>query len=380
MKIDSDDEVMQNAAHGRVFCYRHIVRKIEHGERLSTEDARLLFKCNDLDILAIMANIRRRQINGDRVFFNQNFHIEPSNVCMHRCKFCSFRRNHIQDEGAWVWSMEEIITYAREKYHPAITEVHITGSVHPDRDLFFYTDLIARLRAALPSQVSIKAFSATEIEMMCKKAGERIQDGLALLKEKGLDALPGGGAEIFDPKVRAQICPEKTDGDTWLAIHDTAHRLGLSSNATMLFGHIETIDHQIDHLDRIRNQQDKSGGFTAFVPLKFRSTHNEMSYLREVNMMQTFRLFAVSRLFLDNIPHIKAYWPMLGKEATQMALLFGVDDVDGTIQKSTKIYSMAGAEEQNPHFNRDELCSLIRSAGYLPVERDSFYRECENDA
>jgi aminodeoxyfutalosine synthase len=227
----------------------------------------------------------------------------------------------------------------------------------------------------VPPQVTIKAFSAIEIDDMCQMAGRSHQEGLELLQERGLNAIPGGGAEIFDPAVRTQICPDKADAQTWLSIHDTAHRMGIPSNATILFGHIETPEQQIDHLDQIRNQQDKSGGFTAFIPLKYRSAHNELSHLGEAHLMHTLRLFALSRLFLDNIPHIKAYWPMLGKEATQMALLFGADDLDGTIEQSTKIYSMAGAEEQNPGFTKKEVCTLIETAGYCPVERDSFYKE-----
>ena len=350
-----------------------IARKVECGARLSKEDAVRLLSCTDLGFLARLSDTKRRQINGTNVYFNQNFHIEPSNVCIHRCRFCSFRRNSVEEEGAWAWTIEEICRYARQKYHPAITEVHVTGSVHPQRDLVFYAELIKALRTTLPPQVTIKAFSAIEIDDMCRVAGKSHLEGLRLLKEGGLGAIPGGGAEIFDPTIRHQICPDKCDASTWLSIHDTAHRLGISSNATMLFGHIESTEHQIDHLDRIRNQQDISGGFTAFIPLKYRSANNELSHLKEVSLLQTLRLFAVSRLFLDNIPHIKAYWPMLGKEVTQMALLFGADDLDGTIQQSTKIYSMAGAEEQDPGFTKEELCDLIETTGYCAVERDSFY-------
>ena len=344
-------------------------------ERLSKDEAIRLLERTDLDVLSGLADAKRRQINGDKVYYNQNFHIEPSNVCLHRCAFCAYRRSNLKEEGAWAWSIEEVCRYAAQKYHQNISEVHITGSVHPDRDLFFYADLLEALRAILPAQVAIKAFSAVEIDFMCRLAGKSHQEGLTLLQEKGLQALPGGGAEIFDPTVRQQICPNKTDAPTWLSIHDTAHRLGITTNATMLFGHLETPEQQVDHLDLIRTQQDKSGGFTAFIPLKYRSAHNELSYLGEVDLLPTLRLFAVSRLFLDNIPHIKAYWPMLGKETAQMSLLFGVDDLDGTIEQSTKIYSMAGAEELNPNLSQGELCDMIRAAGYLPVERNSFYGE-----
>ena len=352
-----------------------ITKKIKQGERLSKEDAIRLLGCNDLNYLSQLSDYRRRLLNGDSVFFNQNFHIEPSNVCIHRCKFCSFRRNHKDESGAWEWSIEEVCRYAMQKYHPGVTEVHITGSVHPKRDLFFYANMIEALHDVLPAQVAIKAFSAIEIDYMCQLSNKSHKEGLSLLKESGLNAIPGGGAEIFDPTLRMQICPGKSSAQTWLSIHDTAHHLGIQSNATMLFGHMETPNQLVDHLDQIRNQQDKSGGFSAFIPLKYRSAHNELSHLGEVDMVHTLRLFAVSRLFLDNIRHIKAYWPMLGKEATQMALLFGADDLDGTIQQSTKIYSMAGVEQLNPNFTKEEMCSLIETACYRPVERHTFYSE-----
>ena len=349
-------------------------KTIDFSKRLNKREAVELLLHPDLAFLSQLADDRRRLLNGDLVFYNQNFHIEPSNVCVHRCKFCSFRRDTPQDEGAWTLTIEEMCNDAFEKYHPRITEVHITGGVHPHRNLFFYTRLIKALRKSLPNHVSIKAFSAIEIDDMCKMADVSVCEGLRILKKQGVDAIPGGGAEIFDPKLRAFICPDKADVQRWLSIHDEAHRLGISSNATMLFGHLETVEQQVNHLEHIRIQQDKSGGFSAFIPLKYKAKHNQLTHLGEADTLQTMRLFAVSRLFLDNIPHIKAYWPMLGKEATQLALLFGADDLDGTIQKSTKIYSMAGAEDQEPNMSIDELCLLVKAAGYRPVERDSFYR------
>ena len=344
-------------------------------ERITQEEALELLASTDFDVLAQRANLRRTQINQDKVFFNQNFHVEPSNICINQCKFCSFRRSALEEEGAWAWSIDQMCHYALEKYHSGITEVHITGSVHPDRDLYFYTDLVKAIRLILPPHVTIKAFSAVEIDAMCRMAGKSHHEGLKMLQENGLSSIPGGGAEIFDPSVRQEICPRKCDAHTWLSIHDAAHKLGITSNATMLFGHIETPQQQVNHLDIIRRQQDQSGGFTAFIPLKYRSAHNTLSHLGEKDLLYTLRLFAVSRLYLDNIPHIKAYWPMLGKEATQMALLFGADDIDGTIEQSTKIYSMAGAEDNNPVLSKEELCALIEAAGYRAVERDSFYRE-----
>ena len=352
-----------------------LLPKIRSGERLSCEDAVGLYGCVDEQALAVLADEKRRSKHGDKTFFTQNFHIEPSNVCIHRCAFCSFRRHSLQEDGAWAWSIEEMLQYAREKYRPGITEVHIVGSVHPERDLYFYASLLEALRRMLPPEVCIKAFSAVEIYDMCQMAGLSYAEGLTILKDKGLGMLPGGGAEIFDPVLRARICPDKIDGDSWLDIHRTAHRLGIPSNATMLFGHLETPEQAIDHLNRLRRLQDETQGFTAFIPLQYKSANNEMSAIGEVGLPRILRQFALARLFLDNIPHIKAYWPMLGAAATRLALTCGADDLDGTIEDSTQIYSMAGAEARHPGYTREALCRLIQQAGYRPVERNAFYRE-----
>ena len=349
-----------------------LLSKIRSGKRLSPEDALALYAWPDDKGIAAIADEKRRHLHGDQAFFTQNFHIEPSNICIHRCAFCAFRRHSAQDEGAWAWSIEQMLQYAKDKYRPGITEVHIVGSVHPERDIYFYASLLEALRKMLPQEVCIKAFSAVEIYDMCHMAGLSYAQGLSILKDKGLGMLPGGGAEIFDAALRARICPDKIDGDTWLDIHRTAHRLGLPSNATMLFGHLESPQQAIDHLHRLRQLQDETGGFTAFIPLQYKSANNAMAATGEVGLPQIGRQFAIARLFLDNIPHIKAYWPMLGAAATRLALACGADDLDGTIEDSTRIYSMAGAQEQRPSYTRQALCQLIQEAGYRPVERDAF--------
>ena len=253
-----------------------------------------------------------------------------------------------------------------------VTEVHIVGGVHPSHDLYYYGELIRKIRNYRPS-LHIKAFSAIELDYMISKAGLTIEEGLGLLKDYGLDSIPGGGAEIFNEELRKKICDEKTSPDIWLTIHETAHKLGIPSNATILYGHIETFADRINHMERLRALQDKTGGFNSFIPLKYKMANNSMSYLGEVSIVEDLRNYAVSRIFLDNIPHIKAYWPMIGKETAQISLSFGADDFDGTIDDTTRIYSMAGAEEKNPAMTTDEIRKLISEAGFEPVERDSLY-------
>ena len=253
-----------------------------------------------------------------------------------------------------------------------ITEIHIVGGVHPDRDVYFYADLIREIKKILPS-VQIKAFTAVEIDAMCRFASLDIREGLILLKEAGLVSLPGGGAEIFDETLRARICPDKTDSEGWLNIHRTAHQLGIPTNSTMLYGLLEDYSHRIDHLNRLRTLQDETGGFNAFIPLKFRHYNNRFSYVAEQTTIEDLKNYAVSRIFLDNIPHLKAYWPMIGKQVAQLSLAFGVDDLDGTIDDTTKIYSMAGSEEQSPAATTGQLVAMITGAGFVPVERDTLY-------
>ena len=348
-----------------------IAEKVASAERITSEEGLLLFREGSLPFLAVLADYTRQRINGKQVFFNRNIHLEPTNICENHCAFCSYRRKK-GEEGCWEFGIDELVKMAESHAFSGITEIHIVGGVHPDRDVHFYTDLLVAIKKILP-QVQIKAFTAVEIDAMCRFASIDIKTGLTLLKEAGLVSLPGGGAEIFDETLRAKICPDKTGSDGWLNIHRTAHQLGIPTNSTMLYGLLEDYSHRIDHLNRLRTLQDETGGFNAFIPLKFRHYNNRFSYVEETTTIEDLKNFAVSRIFLDNIPHLKAYWPMIGKKVAQLSLAFGVDDLDGTIDDTTKIYSMAGSEEQTPAASTVELADMIRGAGFIPVERDTLY-------
>jgi aminodeoxyfutalosine synthase len=350
---------------------RQISEKIAAGSRISREEGLILFNKAELPLLGILAGFRRRKHNGNRAYYNRNFHIEPTNSCIYNCRFCSYRKPE-GDPESWDHSHEEILAMVRQFDDRGVTEVHITGGVHPAHDIYYYAELIRKIKQHRPV-LHVKAFSAIELDHMIGSAGLSLEKGLALLKENGLGSIPGGGAEIFDEELRENICKGKTSSEKWLLIHETAHRLGIPSNATMLYGHIENYSHRIDHMDRLRSLQGRTGGFNAFIPLKFRKENNSLEHLGEVSVIEDLRNYAVSRIFLDNIPHIKAYWPMIGKETAQTSLSFGTDDLDGTIDDTTRIYSMAGAEEQNPSMSSEEISRLIREAGFEPFERDSFY-------
>ncbi len=344
-------------------------------ERIGKQEALDLYNIQDINFLSEKALKIRDKINGNKVWYNRNFHLEPSNVCMHRCKFCSYRRTSDSEPGAWTMSQQEVNEYCLEKFQEGMTEVHVVGSVHPNRDISYYYNVIETIRKALPPQVTIKAFSAVEIDDMCKNSGQEVRVVLQELIKRGVAALPGGGAEIFDAKVRSQICPDKANAQRWLQIHQIAHELGMHTNATMLFGHIESRENRIDHLLMLRELQDKTGGFDAFIPLLFKAANNPMSYLGEIDTIEVLKTFAISRIVLDNIPHIKSYWPMLGKELCQLTLLYGADDIDGTINDSTKIYSMAGSKEQAPSMTQEHLEKIATECKYVAVERDSFYNQ-----
>lgn len=349
-----------------------ITEAIINGERLTPDDALKLYQKSDLSLMAILATIVKKSKSGDMVFFNRNFHIEPTNVCVYNCRFCSYHKPE-GDPESWELSEKEILDIVRRFDGIPVTEVHITGGVHPSRDIHYYGNIIASIRRMRPD-ISIKAFSAVELDYMIRKAGMTYSEGLRVLKDYGLDSIPGGGAEIFDAVLRKKICREKADAETYLAIHEAAHMLGITSNATMLYGHAETPAQRIDHMLRLRELQDRTGGFNAFIPLKFRRENNRMYDLGEVPVTEDMRNYALSRIFLDNFAHIKAYWPATGKSAALMSLAFGADDLDGTIDDTTRIYSMAGAEDQYPTLSTTELVSMIRSAGYRPIERDTLYR------
>jgi len=344
-------------------------------ERIGKEEALELYNIQDLNLISEKALKIREKLNGNTVWFNRNFHLEPSNVCIHRCKFCSYRRTSDNEPGAWTMNQKEINEYCLKKFQDGMTEVHVVGSVHPQKDINYYYKVIETIKKALPASVTIKAFSAVEIDDMCKSSGLEVNEVLKELMKRGVAALPGGGAEIFDPQIRARICPDKANAQRWLEIHKSAHELGMHTNATMLFGHIESRENRIDHLLMLRELQDKTGGFDAFIPLLFKASNNPMSYLGEIDTIEVLKTFAISRIVLDNIPHIKSYWPMLGKELCQLTLLYGADDIDGTINDSTKIYSMAGSNEQTPIMTQAHLEKIATDCQYVALERDSFYNQ-----
>ena len=350
-----------------------IAERVAAGGRISRDEAETLWNDAPLSLLAELACGMRHCKSGDVVYYNRNFHIEPTNICVFNCRFCSYRRG-AGEPGAWNHSLAEIEEIVRARRDSGVTEVHIVGGVHPDHDIRFYAEMIRLVKRIMP-QVAVKAFTAIELAYMIEKAGMGYDEGLRLLREAGMEAIPGGGAEIFDEELRARICPEKGSSQVWLSLHRAAHRLGIRSNATMLYGHVETVAQRIDHLDRLRTLQDETGGFDAFIPLKFRRAGNRLGEgLEEVPVTEDMRTLAMSRIYLDNFPHIKAYWVMYGKQTAEMALGFGGDDMDGTIDDSTKIYSMAGAEEK-PRLTVDDMRAMAASAGLRAVERDTFYNE-----
>lgn len=351
---------------------KQIARKCIAGERITPEEGLVLYQEADLGFVGALANHIRQKKHGDYTFFNRNFHIEPTNICVYDCKFCSYSRLLKQKDGAWQLSTEEMLQLVRNYDGQPVTEVHIVGGVHPKMDLFFFGDLLHKVKEIRP-ELHIKAFTAVELYYMFRKAKKTVEEGLSYLKEQGLDSLPGGGAEIFDETVRAEIAEDKCSSKEWLEIHETAHRLGIPSNATMLYGHVESYAHRIDHMERLRQLQDRTSGFNTFIPLKFRNKDNQMSHIAETSIIEDLKNYAVSRIYLDNFAHIKAYWPMIGRTTTQLALSFGVDDVDGTIDDSTKIYTMAGSEEQQPQLSTQQLVELIRTVGRHPIERDTLY-------
>lgn len=353
--------------------WEEIAARVSAGERLTAEDALILWQDAPLWRLGELAVAKKREMSGDKVFYNRNFHLEPTNVCLFNCKFCSFRRPR-GSEGAWEWTMDEMEEQMRRYIGSGVTEVHIVGGVHPDHNLDYYCELIRRVKTILP-EVAVKAYTAIELSYMIRKAGLSTREGLQRLIDAGMDAIPGGGAEIFDEEVRSKICPDKGSTAEWFDVHRTAHQLGIKTNATMLYGHIEQIEHRIDHLMRLRELQDATGGINAFIPLKYRNLNNSMSEIGEVPITDDLRTLAMSRLILDNVPHIKAYWVMYGKQTTEMALAFGADDVDGTIDDSTKIYSMAGAEDQRPKMSVEDMHRMVARAGFRAVERDTHYNE-----
>lgn len=354
-----------------------IGEKVMSAERLTPEEGLLLFEKGELAYLGALANAVRVRMHGDKTYFNRNFHIEPTNVCVFTCRFCSYSRLYKNREEGWELSIDQMLDIVRKYDGQPVTEVHIVGGVHPKMNLDFFVELLQKIRAHRPD-LHLKGFTAVELDYMFRKAKVSVEEGMRILHDAGLQSMPGGGAEIFHPDIRAQICHDKVDADGWLHIHKTAHLLGMHTNATMLYGHVEEFWHRIDHMERLRSLQDQTKGFNTFIPLKFRNKDNEMSHVPETSVVEDLRLYAIARLYMDNFPHLKAYWPMLGRNTAQLTLSFGVNDLDGTIDDTTKIYSMAGSEEQNPSMNTAQLAMLIKQAGRRPVERDTVYNEIKD--
>lgn len=354
--------------------HREVAGKVLRSERLSFDDGVFLFKEGSLAYVGALANAMRERKHGDNTYFNRNFHIEPTNLCVYDCKFCSYSRliKQRNDADAWSFSMEDMKNIVRKYDGQPVTEVHIVGGVLPQYDLPFYLEFFSWIKSHRP-ELHVKALTPVEYHYIFKKAKVSYEDGMRMIRDAGVDSMPGGGAEIFDPVIREQIAADKCDAEQWLRIHEIWHELGMRSNATILYGHIESYEHRVDHLERLRQLQDKTGGFQTFIPLKFRNKENQMSHVEECSTIEDLRNYAISRVYLDNFDHLKTYWPMIGRTTAQLALSFGVDDLDGTIDDTTKIYSMAGSEEQNPSLSTRELVDMIRRVGRKPIERDTLY-------
>jgi len=351
---------------------KHIAEKVLKSERITFDEGVLLYEKGELGYLGVLANYIREKRHGDKTYFNRNFHIEPTNLCVYDCKFCSYSVLIKQRSEGWEYTMDEMMAIVHKYDNEPVTEVHIVGGVLPQYDLAFYSELYSRIRAHRP-ELHIKALTPVEYHYIFKKAKIDYATGMRLMLEAGLGSIPGGGAEIFHPEIREQIAKDKCDAEQWLAIHEEWHKLGARSNATMLYGHIEKFWHRVDHMERLRALQDKTGGFQTFIPLKFRNQDNQMSHVPESSVVEDLRNYAIARIYLDNFDHIKAYWAMISRNTAQLSLNFGVDDIDGTLDDTTKIYSMAGAEEQHPGMSTKQLVDLIKHVGRQPIERDTLY-------
>lgn len=351
---------------------KSIALKVQNNERISFDEGVLLYEKGELGYLGVLANYLREKKHGDRTYFNRNFHIEPTNLCVYDCKFCSYSRLIKQRSEGWEYTMDEMLALVYKYDNEPVTEVHIVGGVLPQYDVAFYSELFSKIREHRP-ELHIKALTPVEYHYIFKKAKIDYATGMKLMFDAGLGSIPGGGAEIFHPEIREQIAKDKCTGEQWLAIHEEWHKLGARSNATMLYGHIEKYWHRVDHMEQLRQLQDKTGGFQTFIPLKFRNQDNQMSHVPEVSVIEDLRNYAIARIYLDNFDHIKAYWAMISRNTAQLSLNFGVDDIDGTLDDTTKIYSMAGAEEQHPAMSTKELVDLIKHVGRQPIERDTLY-------
>jgi aminodeoxyfutalosine synthase len=345
--------------------------KVENHERLSDAEALGLFACDDLLAVGELAALANARLNGDTVYFNVNRHVNYTNLCVNRCTFCAFSREP-DDEGGYTLALNDVLTKAAEAVAGGATELHMVGGLHPHLPFDFYLEMLAAIKADAP-QLHIKAFTAVELDYFAQLTGQTVETVIDELKSAGLGSLPGGGAEIFAPDVRNRICPEKISGKRWLQIHEAVHHAGIKSNATMLFGHLESPADRVDHLRQLRQLQDRTGGFQAFIPLAFQPDNTRVPGAKGVGGVDALKTLAISRLYLDNFRHIKAYWVMLGLKIAQVALCFGVNDLDGTVVEE-KIGHDAGADSPQK-LSKEQLMTLIRKAGKVPVERDTLYRE-----
>jgi len=353
-----------------------IRNKVEAGERLSFDDGVFLYDpAVPLNDVGALANIVRERINGNVAYYNINTHLNPTNVCVYRCTFCAFRADLRQPKG-YVMSDEQILARGREAVDNGCTEMHIVGGLHHQKKFDWYLNMVRILHEAYP-QLHLKAWTAVEIDWFARLTGMSYRDVLKELVDAGLGSMPGGGAEIFHAEVRDQICEHKADARNWIEIHRTAHELGIRTNCTMLYGHVERDFHRVDHLVRLRELQDQTGGFQVFIPLAFHPDNTGLSHLKKPSMLADLRTMAVARLMLDNVAHIKAYWIMLGIATAQTALAYGADDLDGTVRHEL-IYHDAGAETPEI-LSVDEICRLITETGREPIERDTLYRRVHRE-
>lgn len=348
-----------------------IYEKVREGDRLSAEDGLTLYETSHLPLIGFLADMVRKRKNGDKAYYIYNQHINYSNVCTNLCKFCAFGKEKGHGQ-AYEMSIEEIVEKIRQRLDEPIKEVHIVGGIHPDLPYSYYIDMLRAIKEVRP-EIHIQAFTCVEIAHIAKIGGKSIPEALEDLVEAGLGSIPGGGAEVFSTRIRQKLCPDKLPGRDWIEVAKTAHRMGIKSNATMLYGHIETLEERVEHLTALREAQDETGGFMCFIPLAFHPKNTELESVASTGGVDDLKNIAVSRLMLDNFPHIKAYWVMLGPKVAQIALSYGADDLDGTVLEE-KITHMAGAETSQAMSNK-EIEHLIRQAGRIPVERDTLYNE-----
>ncbi len=351
--------------------FENIRTKIETGTRISDAEALDLFRSNDLLAIGELAALANRRRNGEAVYFNVNRHINYTNICVNRCTFCAFHKG-VEDEGCYTLALNDILAKAAEASAAGATEIHMVGGLHPDLPFDFYLEMLAAIKADNP-ELHIKAFTAVEIDYFAQLTGQSVEQVIGELQQAGLDSMPGGGAEIFGKGVRDKICPEKISGERWLEVTEKVHRYGLKTNATMLFGHLEEYEDRVDHLGRLRQLQDRTGGFQAFIPLAFQPDNTRVPGAKGVGGVDALKTLAISRIYLDNFRHVKAYWVMLGLKIAQVALNFGVNDLDGTVVEE-KIGHDAGADSPQA-MTKEQIIELIRKAGRIPVERDTLYQE-----